>query len=187
MVENEWAQVMERHRAAVAVYLQIAGTIPETVWLAPIEAEKWTPAQITEHLILTYQIFLKQMRGEQNIEMIHGFLMRRLLRLLILPGIYRRRKLPRGAQAPDEILPIEANKTPEVALKQLREAVAKFEKEASERRNEENLRLTHHVFGKIKLIEGIDLAAIHTEHHARQLPQEQNKMKGNYEVEKLED
>lgn len=170
MVENEWTQAMERHRAAVALYLQIAERASKNAWQTPIQAEKWTPAQVTEHLILTYQIFLKQMRGEQNIEMIYGSLVRRVLRLLILPRIYRRGELPRGAQAPNEILPVEANKTQEIALKQLKEAVVEFVKEASERRNEKDLRLTHHVFGKIKLIEGIELAAIHTEHHARQLP-----------------
>ncbi len=170
MVENEWTEVMERHRSAVALFVQFAATIPENVWLTPIEDEKWTPAQITEHLILTYQVFLNQMRGEQNIKTVHSSFVRWLLRLFILPIIYWRRKLPRGAQAPAEILPIEANKTREAALEQLKKAIDEFESEASERRNEESLRLTHHVFGKIKLIEGIDLAAIHTEHHARQLP-----------------
>lgn len=170
MVENEWTQIMERHRAAVALYFQFAETIPENTWLTPIEDEKWTPAQITEHLILTYQVFLKQMGGKRNIKPVHSSFVQWLLRLFILPQIYRRRKLPRGAQAPEEILPIEADKTREAALEQLKKAVVEFENEASERRNEEYLRLTHHVFGKIKLIEGIDLAAIHTEHHARQLP-----------------
>lgn len=160
---------MERHRAAVALYFQCAGIIPENAWLTPIEAEKWTPAQITEHLILTYQVFLQQMRGEQNIKTVYGSGMQWLLRLLILPGIYRRRKLPRGAQAPEEILPVKADQRREAAIEQLKKAVGEFENEASARRNEESLRLTHHVFGKIKLIQGIDLAAIHTEHHARQL------------------
>lgn len=169
-VENEWIQVIERHRAAVALYFQLAGTIPENTWLTPIEAEKWTPAQITHHLILTYQVFLKQIRGEQNIKTVYSPFVRWLLRLFILPQIYRRRKLPRGAQAPKEILPIDADKKCEVALEELEKAVGEFENEASERRNEENLRLTHHVFGKIKLIEGIELAAIYMEHHARQLP-----------------
>lgn len=169
MVENEWNQVMERHRAAVELYFQIAERASENALLTPIQAEKWTPAQITEHLILTYRIFLRQMRGEQNIKMVHGFIVRRLLRALVLPVIYRRRKLPHGAQAPKEILPVEADKTRDAALEQLKVAVADFEKEALERRNEKELRLTHHVFGKINLIKAIDLAAIHTEHHAQQL------------------
>ncbi|MBA2333976.1 MAG: DinB family protein, partial [Blastocatellia bacterium] len=65
--EKQWTEVMERHRAAVANYLQIASEITEVNWRIPVEAEKWTPAQITEHLILTYQVFAKQIRGEQNI------------------------------------------------------------------------------------------------------------------------
>jgi len=169
--EKQWTEVMERHRAAVANYLQIASEINAVNWRIPVEVEKWTPAQITEHLILTYQVFVKQIGGEQNIEMVYGFLLRRVLRLVVLTKIFRTRRFPRGAKAPKEILPTESNQTLEAALKQLEESAGEFEMTASAHRNEKNLRLTHHVFGEIKLLEAVDLAAIHTEHHTRQLPQ----------------
>ena len=59
----------------------------------------------------------------------------------------------------------------ETALKQLKDLSVEFETEILSRRSDEKLRLTHHVFGQIKPLKGVDLAAIHTEHHTRQLPQ----------------
>lgn len=169
-IEREWTAAIEKHRAVIADYLQTAFRIDEQVWGLPVAAEKWTPAQITDHLILAYQVTLEQIRGGQGLKIQYGFLLRQVLRLAILPKIYRTRELPRGAKAPEEILPKDLKMPRETALERLKEVSGEFENEILSRRNDKNLRLTHHVFGAIKPLKGIDFIAIHTEHHTRQLP-----------------
>lgn len=170
-IQTEWTAAIERHRAAIADYLQIAARLDEQVWRLPVGAEKWTPAQITDHLIRTYNITLEQLRGGQGIKTQYGFLLRQVLRLAVLSKIYRTRELPRGAKAPEEILPKDSKTPRETALEQLKELSGEFENEILSGRNNKKLRLTHHVFGEIRPLKAIDFVAIHTEHHTRQLPQ----------------
>jgi hypothetical protein len=170
-IEKEWTEAIERHRAVMADYLQTAARLEEQVWRLPVGAEKWTPAQITDHLIRTYKITLEQIRGRQGIKMQYGFLLRQILRVALLPKIFRTRQLPRGAKAPKEILPEDSGMPRETVLEQLKELSGEFENEILSGRNNKKLRLTHHVFGEIKPLKAIDFVAIHTEHHTRQLPQ----------------
>ena len=169
-IQKEWAEAIEKHQTVIADYVQTASRIDQEVWRLPVGAEKWTPAQITDHLILTYQMLVKQIRGEQSLKMQYGFPLRQILRLTILPKIFRTRQLPRGAKAPPEIMPEDSKMSRQTALKQLEESSGAFENEILSRRNDKKFRLTHHVFGQIKPLKGIDFIAIHTEHHARQLP-----------------
>ena len=171
-IGKEWTEAIEKHQTAIADYLQTALRLEEGIWRLPVAAEKWTPAQITDHLILTYQMLVKQIRGEQRLKMQYGFPLRQILRLTILPKIYRTRRLPRGAQAPPEIMPEDSEMPRQTALEKLEESSGKFENEILSCRNDNKFRLTHHVFGDLKPLKAIDFITIHTEHHVRQLPPE---------------
>jgi len=170
-IQKECNEAIEKHRAVVADYVRTASSIDEEVWRQPVGAEKWTPEQITDHLILTYEMLVKQIRGEQSLRMQYGFPLRQILRLTVLPKIYRTRQLPPGAKAPPEIMPEDSEMPRETALEKLEELSGEFENEILSRRGDKKFRLTHHVFGKIKPLKAIDFVAIHTEHHTRQLPQ----------------
>lgn len=169
-IEKEWIAAIEKHRTVIADYVQAASGIDEQAWRLPVAAEKWTPAQITDHLILTYEMLGKQIRGEQSLKMQYNFPLRQILRLTILPKIYRTRQLPRGAKAPPEIMPEDSKMPRQTALENLEELSDAFENEILSRRDDKKFRLTHHVFGDLKPLKAIDFIAIHTEHHARQLP-----------------
>ncbi len=169
-VQRLWTEAIGRHRAAVSDYLRAASSIEEPVWRLPVGPDKWSPAQITDHLIRTYQIAGRQVRGGEGIRIRYGFLLRQVLRLLFLPRIFRTRRLPGGAKAPREILPVDSKMPRETALERLDEFSGEFEREILLRRNDRRLRLTHHIFGEIEPLKGVDFMAIHTEHHGRQLP-----------------
>lgn len=169
-IEKEWSAAIEKHRAVIADYVQTASRIDEQVWRLPVEAEKWTPAQITDHLILTYQTLIEQIGGGRGLKMQYNFVLRQILRLAILPKIYRTRQLPRGAKAPPEILPQDSKMARQAALEKLEKLCGEFENEILSRRADKKLRISHHVFGAIKPLKAIDFIAIHTEHHTRQLP-----------------
>ncbi len=169
-VPQKWTDTIETHRAAIADFARAASAMEEEAWRLPVHPGKWTPAQITDHLLRTYRIVLDQLRGGPGIKPQYGFLLRQILRLAFLPRIFRTRRLPAGAKAPVEIRPADSNIARETALRQLTDVSAEFETEMLSRRNDKDLRLTHHVFGAVKPLRGVDFIAIHTEHHARQLP-----------------
>ncbi len=169
-IEKEWIDAIERHRITIADYIQTVAAYDEQAWRVPVASAKWTPAQITDHLILSYKVTLGQLRGEQRVKMVYNFLLRSILRLTVLPRIFRNRRLPSGARAPEEMLPEDASIPRETALEYLTDVSGEFETEIFSIRNDKKLRLTHHIFGEIKPLEGLNLLAIHVAHHARQLP-----------------
>ena len=169
--EKEWAKAIAGHAGAISDYLRTAALLDETAWRIPAAPGKWTPAEITEHLVRTYQVSLEQIRGGPGLEPRVGAFLRQILRLAILPRIFRTRRLPRGARAPREIRPIDPRLPLQKALEQLRDLGGEFEREMSTRRIDGELRLTHHIFGELEPVRGVDFIAIHIEHHGRQLSQ----------------
>lgn len=167
--QKEWTEAIEKHRVVIADYVRAASGIDERAWRLPVAAEKWTPALITDHLIRTYEMLVEQICGGQGLKMQYGFALRQILRLTILPKIYRTRQLPRGAKAPTEIMPEDSKMPRATALEKLEESSGAFENEILLRRDDKNFRLTHHVFGDLKPLKAIDFIAIHTEHHTQQL------------------
>ena len=167
--QTAWANAIQGHRSAVAAYVGSASRIDDRAWRAPVGPGKWTPAQITEHLARTYQVSLEQIRGWQGLKLRSSFLVRKIVRLVFLARIFRTRRLPRGARAPREIRPADPQTPRATALERLGALSEEFEREMSARRSDEKLRLTHHLFGDIKPLQGVDFIAIHIEHHGRQL------------------
>lgn len=169
--EREWAKAIEGHAAAIEDYLGTAARLDEPAWRISVAPGKWTPAEITEHLVRTYQVSLEQLRGGRGLEPRVGAFLRQILRLAILPRIFRTRRLPRGARAPREIRPADRGLPRQAALDEFRGLADEFETEMSARRADGDVRLTHHIFGKFEPVRAVDFVAIHVEHHGRQLRQ----------------
>lgn len=169
-LDRQWEAAVSRHAEAVGRYLASAAAVPEELWRQPVAEGKWTPAEITEHVLLAYRTLVDQVRGGRGLRVQTGWLMRNVLRVAVLAPIMMTRRLPPGARAPRALRPGEAASPRDAALEELRRAAAEFEAELSARRHDEGLRLTHHLFGAVRPLKAIDFVAIHTEHHGRQLP-----------------
>lgn len=165
----KWAVVSERHARAVSEFLDAANGIPAERWLLPVADGKWTPAQVTVHVIQSYEITTRQLRTGEGLKVQTGWLVRRILRQVVLRPIMWTRKLPRGAKAPKILLPGETAIGRDEALDRLRIVVAEFEGELRARRDQPDLQLTHHIFGSFDPCTGLDFLAVHTAHHGRQL------------------
>ena len=99
---NDAAQA---HSAAVEMFLAAARAIPDAAWERPMARDKWSPAQVAEHLRLTYALVQNQLSGGSGIRIRTPWLMRTLLRWRMLPRILSSGTLPEGARAPREIRP----------------------------------------------------------------------------------
>ncbi len=168
-VDPRWDEAFARHALAARAYVATARTVADAAWTVPLANGKWSPAEVTEHLNRVYDVVLAQLRGGTGLRIRTGALLRFGLRALVLPQIFRRRKLPPLARAPFEVRPREVKDTQEEALARFERLGAEFVREADERRTQSGLVLTHHLFGEIDLLPGIDFVSIHVEHHHRQI------------------
>jgi hypothetical protein len=165
-----WREAVERHSAAVRAYVEAASRVDEASWREPVGPDKWSPAEITEHVTRAYEVLVTQIGGGAGLRVRTGWVVRQALRLTVLRAIMRSRRIPRGAKAPSELRPVAPDSPRDAAIEALGAAASRFEAALLERRGDPSLRLTHHFFGDIEPLEGLDFVAIHTEHRGRQLP-----------------
>lgn len=159
------------HRAAVLEFVARARAIQADRWLLPRAEGKWTPAEETRHLVLTYHAFIADLKGERTLRLKGTPLLRRIWRLVALPIILYGRRIPRAVRAPREIRPDGETGERDALLLELQRAVADFEGVFVEiSRANPGKSLTHPFLGELNLRQAIRLAAVHTRHHAAFLP-----------------
>lgn len=168
-IDRKWSVVSDRHSRAVTEFLDAATSLPAEQWLLPVDDGKWTPAQITLHVVQSYEVMTRQLRTGEGLRVQTGWLLRQVLRLVVLRPIMWTRKLPKGAKAPKDLRPGDTTIGRDEALERLRAIVAEFEGELYSRRQQRGLQMTHHIFGSVDALKGLDFIAVHTEHHGRQL------------------
>ncbi len=167
---EDWDTAARIHGEAILNYISRAEALDDTAWREPVSGGKWKPVEITEHLRSTYEILVREQETGVGLRPRAGFFLRTFLRLTILPGIYKKRRLPAGAKAPGEILPTTCIEDKTEALRQLREFGEKFGNILKARKDDPDARLTHHLFGEFKPAKGLDFVTIHLENHLKQLP-----------------
>jgi hypothetical protein len=167
--ESRWQAALSEHQAALAAYAGAVRALGDDAWTRPWSQGKWTPAQITEHLTLGYRAFLREARGEGGMKMKVFGVRRRLLRWFLLPHILFHRAFPLKAVSPREIRPAEGSPDREAALAELLATAAEAEHAIQAARGRPGAVLTHPYFGGIELGRGLRFAAVHVEHHTRQV------------------
>ena len=167
--ERRWRAAVDEHQAALAAYLDAAGRISDAAWMQPWAPGKWTPAIITEHLAMVYRTFVQEMRGGVGMRMKMTPFRRRLLKTFLLPHMLFHRTFPRSAPAPREVRPEGVGQPRKQARAELRVLAEEFAREGERARVAGVQHVTHAFFGPIDLTRGMRLAAVHIEHHTRQL------------------
>lgn len=159
------------HAASVARFLAAAAAVPPDRWERTMGNDKWSPAQVAEHLRLTYALVQNQLSGGSGIRIRTPWLLRTMLRWRMLPRILSTGTLPEGARAPREIRPGDGPFPREQLLQALQVAASNVQETLVRGWDDPNCQMTHHVFGHLTPITAMQFATVHTNHHARQLEQ----------------
>jgi hypothetical protein len=157
------------HHRAVREFVAAARAVDADRWERPLADGKWTPAQVAEHMRLSYEVFAHQLAGGQGLRVRTSWWQRRMLRWKFLGGILQQGVLPVGARAPREVRPGDGPFDRDATLLALEEAAAEAESRLVKRWSDPSCVMTHHVFGDLRPPEGMRLATVHTRHHARQI------------------
>ena len=158
----------EQHRRSVDTFISHAESVAPEEWELPLAPGKWSPAQVAEHVRLTYEVVCRELEGGHGIRLRSPWWLRPILRFRFLPMILRGGRLPAGARAPREIRP-GAGPFPRTALLQSLRDVAVRAEEAMAVRSPGAPGFTHHVFGRLQAGDALRFAAVHNEHHTRQI------------------
>ena len=163
--EGRWERAVREHRAALSAFLRTAAGVPVEAWERPLGEGKWTPAEVTEHLALSYDAVLRERSGGGAMAPRVSSARQTVLRWLLLPHMLFHRTMPR-VRAPREVRPAPTGLGREEALERLRRAGEQAEEAY---RTAPDARLTHPYFGSLDRSRGFRLIALHIDHHQGQL------------------
>ncbi len=166
---SELDAATQAHHDAVETFLAAARAIPQDDWEHPLARSKWSPAQVAEHLRLTYTVVAQQLAGGTGIRVRTPWWLRTVLRWRVLPRILSRGIFPAGARAPREIRPGDGPFDREQTLSALLTSATVVEDGLAREWKGSPVRMTHHVFGALDTPTAARLLTVHTLHHARQL------------------
>jgi Protein of unknown function (DUF1569) len=157
------------HRGAIEDVVSAIESVEVSVWMMARQPGKWSPAEIAQHLVLSYEPPLAELEGGAGYAVRLPWWKRAVLRRRVLPQILVQGKFPPEAPAPREARPKNGIASPEEAVQRLRESAGRFALRISEAHASRRVRLTHSYFGKLTAPQILRLMAVHARHHSEQL------------------
>jgi hypothetical protein len=165
----EWAARFAEHDASCREYIAAVRGVAAEQWALPLAPAKWSPAEITGHLIEAYRILRGEMAGRPGMRVVVPPVRRWILRHIMMPQLLRSGRFATGVRAPKETRPRTTEATPEGGIAMLEAQVSGFVRELEEQLRRGPIQLTHAFFGLLDGRQALRLCTVHTRHHARQL------------------
>ncbi len=169
MSPDHWTTSEALHHETVRRYLETARAVAAGRWSATPAPGKWSPAEITRHLVLTYEALAAEQLSGLVIPIAFPRWKAWALRTFALPRLLKGQPFPRGVKSPREVRPRgELPGQPEL-LGEFETATTRFLSAYLAASRRTGARATHPYFGRLPLSAMFHFASIHTEHHRRQL------------------
>jgi hypothetical protein len=159
---------LEAHMEAVQDFIAFAEQVQESGWNLSRQSDKWSPAQVAEHLRLTYLTVNAELSARGGFRVRTAWWQQRLFKILFLPKILKTGRLPTGVQATREARPSGGPYEKAQLLDALRQEADRFREAVAS--SSTRTSITHPYLGKLTLLKGIRFLAQHIRHHQRQLP-----------------
>ncbi|HSJ08275.1 MAG TPA: DinB family protein [Longimicrobiales bacterium] len=170
-MKRTWAEVVALHDEAVAAYADAALAVPAERWSVERAPGKWSPAQITQHLILAFEAAQRDIRDGVPMALRTKWYHRLVLRFTYQRRLLRQGIFPSGARAPRESRPAEVTGTAEELVARFRSLAAELTGDVERARSARpGARITHPYFGSTPLADAMFISARHIHHHRGQLP-----------------
>jgi hypothetical protein len=166
MPSVRWPEALRIHGSAASAFAAAAEAVAPEAWDLPWAEGKWSPAQITGHLIQTYDVLLREIEGGGGMKVRTRPWLRLLLRLTYMPRILRGGWFPARAPAPPEIRPGKTPPGQQDGIALFRQRAKEFETAVQ---GKPEARVTHAFFGALAPADGVLFCARHIEHHRNQL------------------
>lgn len=163
-----WDAAALAHRTALAAYVARAGRLTSARWSAPRAPGKWSPAEVSEHLALSYEVGLAELRGGPALSVRTSFWQRAVLRWFVMPKLLAGGALTRPVKAPMELRhPVAGEQV--ATLARLEQLAATLERELDTAAARGPVRFTHPYFGALDAVQVLGFCAFHARHHEAQV------------------
>ena len=167
----DFAHLMADHRAAVHEYAERARAVTSSQWFTPRAEGKWTPAEETRHLVLTYEALTRDLLEGKTLRLRGTPWKRRLWRVIGMWSVLWRKRLPVGVSAPRELRPLPENTPRDNLIPVLSQRVSEFEAAVEfTLAKDPDRTITHPMMGALTLSHSLKFCAVHVRHHANFLP-----------------
>ncbi|MEO8430948.1 MAG: DinB family protein [Acidobacteriota bacterium] len=160
-------RLQREHLEAVDQFTALAAAVSAPQWPAEPVPGKWSPAHVTDHVVLAYEALLREIREGTPMRVRTTWWQRIFLRSFWLPRILRTGRIPAGVRAPRELRPEGEPREQAESIARLRDAALRVDRELE--RLGRSVRVTHPYFGTLRGLDVLRFCAIHTSHHAKQL------------------
>ncbi len=171
---RRWTAARAEHRAVLADFMTLVHRVPAAAWQAPLAPGKWSPAALTLHVIHAYEFGRDAAQGKSGMRLRVPALAAWVARHLLLPVLLARRRFPRGAESPPEVVPdlsAARSLTPAQAIERLEHTAHSAEAALAHAgaQGARAPRVVHAYFGALSPLQAQRLLTAHTRHHAQQL------------------
>ncbi len=165
----ELPDVLTADREAIDALVTRARAVASDAWSKPTAPGKWSPGQVVEHVVISYETGRQALLGKPSMPAIPR-IFRPLVRRLFLRKVLRTGKFPKGAKAPAILQPTASPGDRDVLLGRLRSEGEAFRKTALDLTGHGQGSVVHPVFGRLAVPDYVLVLARHTQHHTAQLP-----------------
>ncbi|HEY1434589.1 MAG TPA: DinB family protein, partial [Thermoanaerobaculia bacterium] len=152
------------HRAAIEALSRLVESQDPALWAKAPAPGKWSPAEIAQHLLLSYEVVEAELAGGPGFRIVLPWWKRLPLRWAVLPKILAGR-FPKGAPAPRESRPRTGAASPAEAARILRAHATRLEEHLADAGAIGRVRVAHPYFGRVTVPQMLKLAAVHAAHH----------------------
>jgi hypothetical protein len=155
------------HREALRAFIDDSNAVPLEAWNEARAIDKWSPAQVAEHLRLTYTTLLDELEGRGGFRIRTRWWQRWLIRVRYLRSILQEGRFPAGVPATREIRPAAGPYDRQGLHSALIRDGESFIR-AVENAPSDSV-LTHPFVGQVALLDGMRFATQHIRHHHKQI------------------
>lgn len=166
MTEIETA--IAENRKALDEFVAAARAVPAARWQTPRADGAWSPAQIVEHLAVTFEFNRKVVAGTAPPLPLLLRAIRPLLRRMVITNTVKAGRFTRKGRTPAFLKPSASPPDIETVVARLNAAVTGLEGDLRSRHPEARHTVAHPAFGSIATHEWIRVQAIHLRHHRDQ-------------------
>ena len=156
------------HEQAVAEYCAVIRGLSDDRWRRPLSEGKWSPAEVTGHLVEGYQVARGELAGGTGMRVVVPPLRRWFLRQFLLPRLLRSGRFPPGVRAPRETRPRSVQPGPAEGISVLTAEALAFAADLADGARR-GAHVTHAYFGPLAAHQALRLSIVHTRHHTRQV------------------
>jgi hypothetical protein len=166
---NAFETRREELRAAVERFLQSAAAVEDSRWTLPTKPDKWSPGEVAEHLVLTYDAVLRELGGGVGMRLRLNWWRRLYVRARFLRPLLAEGRFPEPSPAVREVRPTGPVRGKAELVRVFRERARAFEEGIAAAHEKGGFRMTHPFFGKLGALDSVRLVTVHIEHHRKQL------------------